>query len=205
MYTFKRIVLLVIVAATAILSSNVKPKYDVVTESVNVAPQYSSLISNRYTQKEEDLRIAKNDYIDLIDYQRLGAVNNLELYVKQDDLSFRVVNLDTGYIWGSNFNFDYLDETSPLHDPGDLGANEGWKRIFNSPASVSYYHKTNLREEYLYTNALSRKTFVNITTTNRVGFRAKTSFFLSKVKFDYEVYLDKEGLHFEVPFDLIEE
>ena len=86
MYTFKRIVLLVIVAATAILSSNVKPKYDVVTESVNVAPQYSSLISNRYTQKEEDLRIAKNDYIDLIDYQRLGAVNNLELYVKQDDL-----------------------------------------------------------------------------------------------------------------------
>ncbi len=205
MYTFKRIVLLVIVAATAILSSNVKPKYDVVTESVNVAPQYSSLISNRYTQKEEDLRIAKNDYIDLIDYQRLGAVNNLELYVKQDDLSFRVVNLDTGYIWGSNFNFDYLDETSPLHDPGDLGANEGWKRIFNSPASVSYYHKTNLREEYLYTNALSRKTFVNITTTNKVGFRAKTSFFLSKVKFDYEVYLDKEGLHFEVPFDLIEE
>ena len=207
MYTFKRIMIALMVAFTTIAAVTVKPKprYDAVQALTNVAPQYSSLISNRYTQKEEDLRIAQNDYIDLIDYQKLGVINNLELYVKQDDLSFRVVNLDTGYLGGSNFNFDYLDETSPLHDEGDLGANEGWKKIFNSPASVSYYHKTNIREEYLYSNHLSRKTFINTTTTNKVGFKVKTSFFLSKVKFEYEVYLDQEGLHFEVPFDSIEE
>ncbi|MGI6782541.1 MAG: DUF5696 domain-containing protein [Acholeplasmataceae bacterium] len=205
MYAFKRILLVIIVGITTILSSNVKIKFDEVQEVTKIAPQYSSLISNRYTQQEDDLRIAQNDYIDLIDYQKLGTINNLELYVKQDDLSFRVVNLDTGYLWGSNFNFDYLDETSPLADEGDLGANEGWKKIFNSPAAVSYYHKTNLREEYLYSNHLSRKTFTNITTNNKVGFRVKASFFLSKVKFVYEVYLDQNGLHFEVPFDSIEE
>lgn len=178
---------------------------DSLTAQNNVAPQYSSLISNRYTQKEEDLRIAVNEYIDLIDYELLGTINNLSLYVKELDLSFRVVNNDTGYIWGSNFNFDYLEEDSPLKDEGDLGANADWQRIFNSPVAVSYYHKTNLREEYLYTNFSSRKSFRNITTSNKVGFSSRVNLFLSKVNFDFSVYIDKDGLHFEVPFDSIKE
>ena len=206
MKKIRRLFLLIILFGITIPIGAVKKDHsDSLSAQTQIAPQYSSLISNRYTQKEEDLRIAVNEYIDLIDYELLGSVNNLSLYVKEEDLSFRVVNTDTGYLWGSNFNFDYLEEDSPLKDEGDLGANQDWKRIFNSPVAVGYYHRTNLREEYLYSNFSSRKSFKNITTTNKVGFSSRVNFFLSKINFDFSVYIDENGLHFEVPFDSITE
>ncbi len=206
MKKIRRLFLLIILFGITIPIGAVKKDHsDSLSAQTQIAPQYSSLISNRYTQKEEDLRIAVNEYIDLIGYELLGSVNNLSLYVKEEDLSFRVVNTDTGYLWGSNFNFDYLEEDSPLKDEGDLGANQDWKRIFNSPVAVGYYHRTNLREEYLYSNFSSRKSFKNITTTNKVGFSSRVNFFLSKINFDFSVYIDEDGLHFEVPFDSITE
>ncbi len=206
MQKFKKVVLLIILFGITIPIGAVKEnRSDSLIMQVNTAPQYSSLISNRYTQKEEDLRIAVNEYINLVDYELLGTINNLSLYVKETDLSFRVVNTSTGYIWGSNFNFDYLEEDSPLKDEGDLGANADWQRIFNSPVAVSYYHKTNLREEYLFSNFSSRKSYKNITTATKVGFSSRVNFFLSKINFDFSVYIDNEGLHFEVPFDSIKE
>ena len=206
MYTFKKVLIffMAMLFTTLPLTTNHIRKDNVEVQNL-IAPQHSSLISNRYTQVEEDLRVAKNDYIDLDGYEMLGTIGNLSLYVLSDDLSFRLVNNKTGYLWGSNFNFDYLQEGSELADEGDLGANLLWQNRFDSPAVVNYYQKTNIREEYLFENNLSRKTFTKINETNKIGFKSKLTFHLSKVSFEMLVYIDEEGLHFEVPFDSITE
>lgn len=171
----------------------------------SIAPKESSLLSNKYTQIEDDLREASNDFISLNNYLFIGETDDLVFYLKEEDLSFRIVNKETNYMWGSSFEFDYLEEDSPLHDDGDMGANLSWQQKFSSPIIISYYQQVNLREEHLFSSSSSIFSYETIKEDKKVGFKAKLSFFLAKVDLELFVYINDEGLHIEIPFDGIVE
>jgi hypothetical protein len=168
------------------------------------APSTSSLMSNRYTQ-EETYEEATNPYVTLDGYVYLGKndTSNIELYVNQDDLSFRVVALDSGYVWGSSFNYDYFDPENPLYDVGDVGSNATWQNKFNSAVIINYFVGTNLREESM--NPATSDFTYQALTDGRVGYRAHIEFNISKVELELLVYIDEDGLHYEVPFESIVE
>ncbi|MFA6801188.1 MAG: DUF5696 domain-containing protein [Acholeplasmataceae bacterium] len=177
---------------------------DQVTVSIAVAPSTSSLLSNQYTQ-EETYDVATNPYVTIDGYQYLGKNDtaNIELYVDQSNLSFRIIDLENDYIWGSSFNYDYFDVDNPLYDSGDVGSNVTWQNKFDSAVIINYYMGTNLREETM-NPATSEFTYQTL-TDGRIGFMAHIAFNVSKVELDLYVYIDEDGLHYEVPFDMITE
>jgi hypothetical protein len=92
------------------------------------AVAFSVLNSNRYTQVETDLRKAENPFVTLDGYVEVASNEQVILYLNENDLSFRVLNKATNYLWGSSFFLDYalLDEDNnplypDLYDEGDRG------------------------------------------------------------------------------------
>lgn len=175
--------------------------------SVSQAPTRSSLLSNRYTQEETDATVVdQNVFADLVDYQHFGTVGDLALYVKPSRLMFRVVDLRSNYLWASSMNYDYfLEDDSPLADPGDVGLNPFWRNKLDSPFILNYFSGVNIREENLFENAGSAWNFTGIVQPNRIGFHVDVSLRISKIDFSFEVILDQTGLHFDIPFDSIAE
>jgi len=171
------------------------------------APTRSALLSNRYTQAEqEEPLIAQNLFADLIDYEWLGTFQPLSLYVRRDNLMFRVVDERSGYIWASSMNYDYfLDPNSPLADEGDYGLNGIWQNKLNSPVLVNYYAGVNLREENLFESVLSSFIYSPINTPTRKGFKADIRLGTSQIDFSLEVTLDEQGLHMMIPQSSINE
>ncbi|MCK9428190.1 MAG: DUF5696 domain-containing protein [Acholeplasmataceae bacterium] len=204
MRAFKLTITLVLSLFLIVPFSNTQNNYDLVVREA-IAPKESSLTSSKYTQVETDLRVATNPFIDTLDYHLVGSLGDLSFYFKEEDLSFRIKDNKSDYLWGSSFNFDYLDENSPLHDEGDFGANESWKKRFSSPLIINYYQETNLRDEHLFSNGLSDFESELIVAADKVGFQAKLDFYLSKIELELMVYLDLEGLHIEIPASSIKE
>lgn len=204
MRAFKLITMLFLSFFLIVPFSSYQNNYDLVVREA-IAPKESSLTSGKYTQVETDLRVAANPFVDTIDYEFVGSLGRLSFYFKAEDLSFRIEDNETGYLWGSSFNFDYLNEDSQLYDEGDLGANESWKKRFRSPLIINYYQETNLRDEHLFASDLSSFESKLIETGDKIGFQAKLNFYISKIELDLEVYIDNEGLHIEIPADSIKE
>lgn len=207
MINAKRIFLIILISLMVLFTVNLvfaqnNEKEDFVLETVNIAPSTSSLLSNRYTQTET-YDAATNPYVALDGYTFLGKndTSNIELYVDDQDLSFRIVELENGYVWGSSFDYDYLDTANPLYDEGDVGSNLTWQNKFNSPIIINYYMGTNLREETMF-SAGSKFTYQRL-TDGRVGYKANITFGISKVQVSLFVYIDDEGLHYEVPYETV--
>lgn len=171
------------------------------------APTRSALLSNRYTQEETDTAVVdQNLFADLVDYLHFGTVGDFALYVKPSRLMFRVVDLRSNYLWASSMNYDYfLEDDSPLADPGDVGLNPFWRNKLDSPFILNYFSGVNIREENLFENAGSAWNFTGIVQPNRIGFHVDVSLRLSKIDFAFEVILDQAGLHFDIPFESIVE
>ena len=171
------------------------------------APALSSLQSNRYTQMEQAQEvITQNLFADLEGYTYRGTMQGLSFYDKASDLSFRIVDERSGYIWASTVNYDYfLEENSPLADDDDIGLALSWQSRLKSPFFLSYYNATVIREEYLFENFRSTFTHQPILETDKIGFQASVSLFLSKIKFTFQVVIDTSGLQIAVLDDTIEE
>ena len=164
-------------------------------------PTRSALVSNRYTQLEQDEPvIEQNLFADLIDYEWVGTFDPLSLYVRRDNLMFRVVDERSGYLWASSMNYDYfLDEDSPLADEGDYGLNGFWQNKLNSPVLVNYYAGVNVREENLFESVRSSFTYTAINNVNEQGFKADIRLGTSQIDFSLIVTLDENGLHIHIP------
>src|SRR5690606_1548596 len=215
--SFLSLVLITFLTSYALEPKNV---HDFV-QSQSIAPIPSALLSNRYTQVDDLRVIETNPYASLDGYELLGIepTNNLALYVNNSWLSLRIVNLDTGYVWASNMDYDYLDPDSPLYNPDDIGADyyldpeydrnrDAFVREDRSPVSITYYNTlqtTNQRTtEYLFENVLSG-TIQRVSIPGKLGFKAMITMPISGIKFHMLVYLDSEGLHVEVPFETIQD
>lgn len=208
MTILKKLMLVIITVTTLSLTAMyvyaaLDPSYsDETYSTTSIAPSTSSLLSNRYTQ-EEDEEVATNPYVTLDGYYYLGKndVSNIELYANVTDLSFRIVNLDTGYVWGSSFNYDYFDPENPLYDEGDVGSNVTWQNKFNSPVLVNYFLGSNIKEETFF-SAGTTFNYMEL-TDGRIGYMSHIKFGVSKVELDLYVYIDDQGLHYEIPYDSI--
>ena len=163
-------------------------------------PTRSALLSNRYTQLEQvEPTIDQNLFADLIDYEFVATFQPLSLYVRRDNLMFRVVDERSGYIWASSMNYDYFSEDSPLADEGDYQLNAFWENKLNSPVLVNFYAGVNLREENLFESVRSTFVYTPIETTQRRGFKADIRLGTSQIDFSLEVTLDGNGLHIHIP------
>lgn len=180
------------------------PSYQDAVDITSVAPLPSTLASNRYTQMETEEDPVTNPYVSLDDHELLGGMNGLEFYFSSTYLSFRIVEVETGYIWSSSTDVDYRDPESPLYDENDFGYNDAWFRRFMSPIFVNYIQGATVTEEYLFQSTASNFTYT-ILTGERIGFQADVHFAISNVQMRLLVYLDESGLNVEVPFEYIEE
>lgn len=184
--------------------ANNKTHTDVVNISSS-APSKAVLSSNRYTQRESDA-VATNPYVTQDGYVAVeGNKNsNLQLLFDASDLSFRILDKRSGYLWGSNLELDYLDDpNSELWDEGDMGSNQVWKNKFKSPVLIQYYVGTVKREENLFESKGS--SFKVEPLKEKAGFSATLKFAISKISLTMHVYLDETGLNIEIPFDQIKE
>lgn len=197
----KRILFIIIVSISLTISAlMIFSKSPVISDVVNktsVAPSKSSLSSNRYTQLETEVTGTINPLADIDGYTLIGSnlVSNLALYVNEADLSIRVVDLETNFVFGSSVNVSEDDDE----------LNQTWQKRVISPVFVQYYTSSNLQEEYLFQNPGSKFTYSEYNELGRTGFEARLSFALSKVKLTLLVYLDDQGLNVEIPNEFIEE
>jgi hypothetical protein len=173
--------------------------------STNQPPSVSSLRSNRYTQIETDHRqVTENAFASIEGYTYRGSIQQLALYDRQEDASFRIIDERSGYLWASSLDYDYfLDETSPLADEDDIGLNFFWQAKLRSPFFLTYYTGITLREEHAFENVRSTLTMTRFQTQSSLGFHVDVSLFLSKIAFRFTVTLDDEGLKVELPFSSI--
>ncbi|MFZ9139551.1 MAG: DUF5696 domain-containing protein, partial [Bacilli bacterium] len=183
------------------------PVNDPQLNTVSQAPSRSALKSNRYTQPEPDfVPVASNPFANLEGYTYRATFGAYAFYDLETDASFRVLHLETGYIWASTVDYDYtLEENSPLADEGDLGLNLFWQSKLKSPFFVTYYQGLNLRDEHALQHHLSRLTMTRVNENNSIGFDVDVFLFLSKISFTFSVRFDASGVKVFLPFESIHE
>ncbi len=112
----------VFVAQAAISTPNMQNS--VVVDGTDPESPYASWQSNRYTHIQNT---AINTFShDLVGYNMVAENDNLALYIREDDVSMRVVNKKNGYVWGALTE----EQSSKLNDT--------WKSFANSIVGIEY-------------------------------------------------------------------
>lgn len=200
------LLLITMVSVSFAYVNQVPPLSDTV-EITSIPPVRSTLLSNRYTQQDDLTIVDQNPYVSLDGHEYLGTylASNLSLYVHPKNLSLRVINETTGFVWGSNMNHDYLDPDDPLYDPNNPQTNIAQD---NSPVSISYYNTNQIQlvrqSEYFMDGAFSGS-FNRTDYDDKVGFIARMKMPRTGIEFDLDVYLDEEGLHVKVPYESVKD
>lgn len=189
---------------------------------IKTPPIPSSLTSSKYTQVDDLSIVDDNPYLNLDGYESLGidSNTNLELLVNKDYLSLRIINHNTGYIWGSNMDYDYLHEDNPLYNPNDLGSQnyldpeyeedkDTFVRQDRSPVVITYYNKLSnnvLRStEYFFGTRGGDGRIIYEDLSGKIGFKANLKMALTGISFDLTVYLDENGLNVKIPYESIKD
>ncbi|MBE0700704.1 MAG: hypothetical protein IH571_03350, partial [Acholeplasmataceae bacterium] len=207
--------LLIIVLTLTSFSLIVFAKNQPVSDDVSInfrAASPSVLASNRYTQMEDDLRIAENPFVTLDGtFVLVGENDTLALYANEDDLSFRLLDKASGYLWGSSFFYDYTaldEEDNPLYpnlfDEDDRGFRTAtWNARVRSPLFIGYYmtiaNTPQYREESLFQSEFYTADFKTISG----GYSADVMFGVSNIKMTVNVFLNDNGLSIEIPYESI--
>lgn len=171
----------------------------ITTKTFDVNSLNREITSNAYTQKD-DLTTIVSTNLDLNGFEKVSTNSYTELYVHKASLAIRVKNLETGYIWSSNFT----------PEEGEL--NTTWKDNVNSAAIITYYdiqaRNTQNEERTAITNTNTKVTSYQAITNykNEInGFSAILSFKQSQIKFKLVVKLVNNKLEIEVPNESIVE
>ncbi len=163
---------------------------DVVEFELNNDAIYNS---NRFTQVETNFDAPNNPLVDLEGYEYVTESEQLILYMNQDDLSIRIEDKKTGYVWGSSFNTE------------EERLNRTWRARVKSAVWITYFRKTNIREEIgeeaITTSGTSK---INTVKTEN-GFESDITFGETGIKLKLIVRLDGKGLNVTIPSDSIEE
>ena len=113
---------------TSACSTNVKDDY-VVSQALLGNVEVEQLSSNRFTQLEPEGTKPLPEY-KLDGYTPVAENDKLALYVKEEIASIRVVNKESGYVWGALEN----------EDPENL--NQTWASFAQSVVSIDYMDST---------------------------------------------------------------
>ena len=128
MWRYRKRIAAFVLAAVMLLSSGcgvtVQDDYTV-TEALLGEVEVEQLSSNRFTQLEPEGTKPLPEY-SLEGYALVAENEKLALYLKEEIASIRVVNKESGFVWGA------LEE----EDPEDL--NDTWGAFAQSVVSISY-------------------------------------------------------------------
>ncbi|MBN2505040.1 MAG: hypothetical protein JXB20_06845 [Bacilli bacterium] len=193
MFSIKRFLLLVLLSSSLLLIGSVR------SEIVDETPDYEDyqldalFSSNRYTQPETDAVVSNNPLVKLDGYSVVAENEKLRLYVKLDDLSIRVEDIRSGYVWGSSF------------DTTDQRLNKTWRARVNSAVWITYYRKTAVREEVIEESITTSGLSTLDTTLTQNGFTSDIVFGESNIRLTLSVELTADGLKVDIPFASITE
>ncbi len=199
--------LIVILVAVVISAAHVE-----YSDEVNIDGRPAStaaLKSNKYTQEDDQDILISNPFVTIDGYQLVDENVNFVLYYKEADLSIRIIDKVTNYIWGSSLFTEYLDQDEngnylypELVDEGDNIISQPNKRRVNSPVTIYYYRTIDdFYEETIFSNSAS-------TISSEIiehGFQANLYFGESKIKLKLKVILTDDGVEVSIPYDEIEE
>ncbi len=149
--------------------------------------------SNRYTQEDDIISVDSNPLVTLDGYNLIAENENLRLYLKSSDLSIRIEDVHTNYVWGSSFNVE------------DERLNKTWKSRVESALWVTYYKRTETRDEIYDETILSSASSQVDTTLHDDGFTSEIKFGISKIALTLNVRLTETGVKVDVPQDSIKE
>lgn len=149
-------------------------------------------INSTFTVRSETKQEIKSSLtsIEKIDnYVKITENENLALYLNETNLSIKVLNKKTGFLWSSS-----IDRTDP-----DL--NEEWQAFASSPIVVEYMDSTN------NINRLFMDNFnVNLETQKKPdGFISNIQYINEGISFSVEVTLKDDYLDIKVPYSSIKE
>lgn len=113
---------------TTACAANIQDDY-VVSQALLGSVEVEQLSSNRFTQLEPEGTKPLPEY-NLEGFTLVAENDKLGLYVKEDIASIRVVNKESGYVWGALEN----------EDPDNL--NDIWAAFAQSVVSISYMDST---------------------------------------------------------------
>jgi hypothetical protein len=207
----KFLILLTILSGAFLVSAALPTQRDSI--HVMSKPVSASVLgSNLYTQPESDLRVATNPYVTIEErYDAIAENDTFVFHVDPEDLSFRLEDKRSGYVWGSSFFIDYAetdDDDNPLypdlHDPEDRGfRSRTWRAKAISPVWIGYYggarDNPQFREESLFESDQSSVVY----TPRADGFDARLTFGFSRIEMTLSVTLTSQGIDVSIPEDSI--
>ena len=117
-----------ILLLTTACASNITDDYQI-TEALLGSVEVEQLSSNRFTQLEPEGTKPLPEY-SLEGYNLVAENEKLALYLKEEIAGIRVVNKESGYVWGALEN----------EDPENL--NDTWGSFAQSVVSISYMDST---------------------------------------------------------------
>jgi len=162
---------------------------DIVRES-----SASTLLSSNLFTHVDDLTPYEQDLVDMSEYQEVLDNGALTLFVHEENLTLRILNQSTGFIWSTN-----------LVEIDDDAFNATWIRRINSPFSYTYYDRQNrliTRSLLDSRNDLSLDYTVNPANQSVVFHIDITD---NEFRFDYEIGLVEDQLTFSFDTTSIEE
>lgn len=90
----------------------------------------AAVTSNRYTQVADTTGPSMLEGMTLEGYEKIAESDHLELYLRKESASLRVVNKENGYVWGA------LRQDKPEN------LNKTWSSFGNSIVSIKYFDET---------------------------------------------------------------
>lgn len=152
--------------------------------SFSIGDEY---LSNRFTKPDKDILVV-ND-LSTEGFDLISESKNLELWFDENSCSIRIVNKESGYIWG-------------LVDIKNLsGMNRVWKGIASSVLTIEYFDKNALSYLLSISDDSVKKEFIPIENGLKINIEYE------KLGISLELYmsLKNDHLEFYVPFESIKE
>ena len=211
MLAFKRILIMMMIISTGVSFPSYQEDEILVISDLPVEP--SLLSSNLYTQKETDLRDARNTLVSLEGSVLISENDQVALYFNPLDASIDLLQKSTDYVWSSTINIDYAAKDQndmPIYPDqtteDDRGLNSFiWRNKVASPVWITYFagseNNPQLREESLFESPMS--TF-EYTILSDVVF-IELYFGISQVRLTYQVTLTERGFQIQLDQESIRE
>lgn len=171
----------------ALQAASNEDKSGQISGAQSTALENLELDSNRHTHPD-DLTPVTSDFT-VEGYEKAGENEIFTLWLNKKDNAIRVESKKTGYIWGSI-------EKSTVE-----GLNKTWKDFAGSIVSIEYFDGKNT-EKRIGISGDDCKT--SYTATDN-GFTCRAQYTKLKLAFTFSVTVKKEGLHFLVEQDSLEE
>ncbi|MGB9678415.1 MAG: DUF5696 domain-containing protein [Thermoanaerobacteraceae bacterium] len=186
---FKKIISVLILLAIILSPMFIKDKKnnDVYAQNTN---EYFNISSNNYTQVENFIKL--NHYNSEVGsgYTKIGESNDLELYFNEKNLSFKIKNKSTGYIWDSN-----------LENTKDQRLNDEWIKFATSPVDIYYYDKNFNKKQATLHDDNAEVRFNSLDN----GIKLNINFKDINISFDIYISISKNYLSIKIPDNSIKD